>query len=87
MRASARYATRTLTAPYASSPGPVTSRSPTSRCTITTYRSIGAVSNWSSSSGTETLYGRFETIDQRSAPSAVAQSVRIASETSIRTFG
>ena len=47
--ASARYATRTLTAPYASSPGPATSRSPTSRCTITTYRSIGAVSNWSSS--------------------------------------
>jgi hypothetical protein len=35
-RASARYATRRLTAPYACSPGPETRRSPTSRWTITT---------------------------------------------------
>ena len=32
----AAEAARTLTEPYASSPGPATSRSPTSRCTITT---------------------------------------------------
>ena len=45
--ASARYATRTLTAPYASSPGRAASRSPTSRCTITTvpHRSSAACSS------------------------------------------
>jgi hypothetical protein len=32
------------------------------------------------------LYGRFETIDQWSTPSAVGQSVCIASDTSMRTF-
>ena len=36
----AQYATFTDTAPYASSPGPGARRSPTSRCTITSIRSI-----------------------------------------------
>ena len=54
--ARARYATRTLTAPYASSPGRAASRSPTSRCIITTDRTtFGTRANTSSTSGVAML--------------------------------
>src|SRR6266508_2486673 len=86
--ARARYASRTLAAPYASSPGWAVMRSPTSRCTITKYSVIrGPRSSMSSSSGTATLYGRFDTIVQSPAGSAASQSIFNASPTSSRTRG
>ena len=60
-------ATFTDTAPYAFEPGVAASRSPTSRCTITRKRSIaGASSSARTTTGVATLYGRFDTITQRS---------------------
>ena len=50
------YATFTDTAPYALSPGPAASRSPTSRCTMTSIDThIGASSRARSTTGTATL--------------------------------
>ncbi len=52
----AKYATRTETAPKPVSPGAATSRSPASRCTITTMRPrAGTSRRRSSTSGVATL--------------------------------
>ncbi len=54
--ASARYATFTDGMPYALFPGPAASRSPTSRCTITSIRAMaGTSASRSSTSGVATL--------------------------------
>ena len=78
----ARYATRRLTAPYASSPGRAASRSPTSRCSITTNAAtLGTRVNTSRTSGVATLYGRFaqQTHGSSPGPSTSSQSKRVAS--------
>ena len=65
MRAVAQYATFTLTAPYAAVRGAAHRRSATSRCTITSIRSIcGTPSSRSATSGVATLYGRLATSAQ-----------------------
>src|ERR671910_1596269 len=86
--ASARYAIRSVTGPYWSSPGEATNRSPTSRWTITRNRAIaGTPSTRSTTSGTDTLYGRFDTIRHTSSPRSACQSACIASISSTRTEG
>ena len=89
MRAVAQYATFTLTAPYASDPAAAHSRSATSRCTITSIRSIcGTKSSRSQTSGVATLYGRLATSTHRGAAANVdVQSNRIASASTTVTFG
>ena len=61
--------------PYTRDPGAAASRSPTSRCTMTSIRAIcGTSSSSRSTTGVATLYGRLETHAQPPAPSRGAKS-------------
>src|SRR3954447_1068008 len=85
-RTSAYHAALTLGTPYTLEPGPAARRSATSACTMTRPRSSDGrrLSRWSST-GTETLYGRFATSAVGGGPGIASMRIASASTTSQRS--